>query len=122
MHQVLLEIFGVKITWWKIIGYSGVLLFSARWLVQLWASRKAERPVLPGVFWIMSLGGSGLCLAYFMFGKNDSVGILANLFPAVVAIYNLRLELVHSRRRQKISESPERPTSGCIEPRDSTEP
>ena len=104
MHEVLIKILGVEITGWKIVGYSGVFLFSARWLVQLWASRRAEKPVLPGVFWIMSLGGSLLCLAYFVFGKNDSVGILANLFPSAVSVYNLRLEFLHKRRLQKISE------------------
>jgi lipid-A-disaccharide synthase-like uncharacterized protein len=41
----------------------------------------------------MSIGGSLLLLAYFTFGKNDSVGILSNLFPAGIAGYNLYLEL-----------------------------
>jgi len=30
-------------------------------------------------------------LCYFIFGKNDSVGILSNLFPFTVALYNLYL-------------------------------
>jgi lipid-A-disaccharide synthase-like uncharacterized protein len=37
--------------------------------------------------------GSLLLLAYFTFGKNDSVGILSNLFPALIAGYNLYLDL-----------------------------
>jgi lipid-A-disaccharide synthase-like uncharacterized protein len=32
-------------------------------------------------------------------GKNDSVGILSNLFPAGVAGYNLYLDLRHKRSR-----------------------
>jgi lipid-A-disaccharide synthase-like uncharacterized protein len=39
-------------------------------------------------------------LSYFTFGKNDSVGILSNLFPACVAIYNLVLDLRHKRTQQ----------------------
>ena len=36
----------------------------------------------------MSLLGSALLLSYFIWGKNDSVGILSNLFPMGVALYN----------------------------------
>jgi len=97
MHEILLEFWGVRITGWKIIGYSGVLLFSARWFVQMWASRAAKKPTVPVVFWIMSIAGSLACLAYFIFGKNHSVGVLSNLFPCGVAGYNLYLEAVHRR-------------------------
>jgi lipid-A-disaccharide synthase-like uncharacterized protein len=30
-----------------------------------------------------------LLLSYFIWGKNDSVGVLSNLFPMMVALYNL---------------------------------
>jgi lipid-A-disaccharide synthase-like uncharacterized protein len=43
----------------------------------------------------MSALGSILLLSYFIFGKNDSVGILSNLFPLFVARYNLYLEERH---------------------------
>ena len=97
MHKILIEIIGVKITGWKLIGYSGVLLFSARWFVQIWASRAARKPTVPASFWILSVAGSLACLAYFTFGKTDSVGVLSNLFPCGVAAYNLSLELAHRR-------------------------
>ena len=97
MNKILIEILGVQVTGWKLIGYSGVLLFSARWFVQMWASRVAKKPTLPLSFWIMSVAGSLACLAYFIFGKNDSVGVLSNLFPCAVAAYNLSLELSHRR-------------------------
>jgi lipid-A-disaccharide synthase-like uncharacterized protein len=38
-----------------------------------------------------------LLLVYFTFGKNDSVGILSNLFPAGVAMYNLWLDITHRK-------------------------
>src|SRR5262245_59321708 len=98
MHSILIEVGGIQITGWKILGYLGVLLFSARWFVQMWASRKARRPVVPATFWIMSVAGSLACLAYFVFGKNDSVGVLSNLFPCTVAAYNLYLDVGHKRR------------------------
>ena len=79
---------------WKIIGYLGTLLFAARWLVQLFASRRAGYPVIPRTFWYMSVCGSLLTLAYFIFSpKPDSVGILQNLFPACTASYSLLLDI-----------------------------
>lgn len=82
----------VVIAGWKILGYVGILLFGSRWLVQLYASKKAGKPVITRLFWLLSLIGSLLLIVYFTFGKNDSVGILSNLFPAVVSIYNLYLD------------------------------
>ena len=99
MNQVLLNAFGVTITPWKLVGYLGVALFAGRWFVQLYYSRKLRRPVVPTVFWLMSISGSLLLLSYFTFGKNDSVGILSNLFPAGVAGYNLYLDVRHRRSR-----------------------
>lgn len=98
MSQVLFVMFGVTVTPWKIVGYLGVMLFAGRWFVQLAASRMSGKPVLPTTFWYMSAAGSVLLLCYFTFGKNDSVGILSNLFPMFVALYNLYLLAGHKKR------------------------
>jgi lipid-A-disaccharide synthase-like uncharacterized protein len=98
MNEVIGSYLGVTITPWKLVGYLGVALFAGRWLVQVYASRARGRPTLPRLFWYMSVTGSLLLLAYFTFGKNDSVGILSNLFPAFIALYNLYLELRGPRR------------------------
>ena len=92
---ITLSFFGltVVITGWKLIGYCGVFMFGGRWFVQLAASARQRKVVMPRLFWVMSLVGSACLLSYFIFGKNDSVGILANLFPAGVAGYNLYLDL-----------------------------
>jgi len=92
----------ITLTPWKIIGYLGVLMFGGRWIVQLYASRRTQRPTFPRVFWIMSLVGSLLTLSYFIFGKNDSVGILSNLFPCCVASYNLFLDIKDGRLTGKV--------------------
>jgi lipid-A-disaccharide synthase-like uncharacterized protein len=93
MNEVIGHLFGVVLTPWKIIGYLGVFLFAGRWVVQVIATRKHRRPVMPRLFWIMSVAGSGLLLSYFIWGKNDSVGVLSNLFPAAVAVYNLVMDV-----------------------------
>ena len=87
MNAVILTIFGVVITPWKLVGYSGVLLFAGRWVFQLAATRREGKPTMPRIFWTMSVAGSALLLAYFIWGKNDSVGVLSNLFPMGVALY-----------------------------------
>jgi len=102
MDQVIHNAFGITVTPWKLVGYLGVVLFAGRWFVQMHYSRKLRRPVVPTVFWFMSISGSLLLLSYFTFGKNDSVGILSNLFPAGVAGYNLYLDLTHKRRRRDV--------------------
>jgi lipid-A-disaccharide synthase-like uncharacterized protein len=38
-------------------------------------------------------------LSYFVFGKNDSVGIISNLFPAFIAGYNLFLDFTHKAQK-----------------------
>ena len=102
MNEVIHTALGVTITPWKLVGYLGVALFAGRWFVQMYYSRKYRKPVVPTVFWLMSISGSLLLLSYFVFGKNDSVGILANLFPTGVAGYNLYLDLRRRRQRREI--------------------
>ena len=86
---------GLHITPWKLIGYVGTLMFGGRWLVQFVASRRAGKPVIPRLFWYMSIVGSLMTLSYFIFGKNDAVGILGNLFPTFTALYSLYLDIRH---------------------------
>ncbi|HEY4366751.1 MAG TPA: lipid-A-disaccharide synthase N-terminal domain-containing protein [Steroidobacteraceae bacterium] len=102
MNQVLIVMFGVTVTPWKIVGYLGVTLFAGRWFVQLAASKMSGKPVLPRAFWYMSSVGSVMLLSYFTFGKNDSVGILSNLFPLFVALYNLYLD---GKSRKRVANS-----------------
>ena len=100
MNHILLIYHGITISSWKIIGYLGVLVFASRWLVQMYTSKKAGRPVMTLWFWLISLSGSSLLFIYFFFGKNDSVGIISNLFPIFVALYNIFLETRY-RNKQK---------------------
>ena len=102
MNDILIVLLGVTITPWKLIGYAGMLLFTGRWLVQLAASKSAGKPVMPVMFWYMSICGSLMLLGYFTFGKNDSVGILSNLFPFLTASYNLYLEFKNRSSRQAV--------------------
>jgi lipid-A-disaccharide synthase-like uncharacterized protein len=97
VNEVLGSYFGVTLTPWKLVGYLGVVLFAGRWVIQVYVSRAEGRVTVPRVFWYMSVTGSLLLLGYFTFGKNDSVGILSNLFPALIAGYNLYLDIRNPR-------------------------
>jgi len=98
MNDILFSFWGITITYWKIVGYLGTILFTLRWVVQAVASRRAGKPTVPRLFWYMSIVGSLLLLIYFIFGKNDGPGIVSNLFPGILACYNLFLDFAHHNK------------------------
>jgi lipid-A-disaccharide synthase-like uncharacterized protein len=108
MNETIILLFGIRITGWKLVGYLGIMMFSSRWLVQLHYSKKKGRSAIPMMFWLMSIAGSFFCLLYFVFGKNDSVGIISYFSPMCVASYNLYLEWQHSRKKKlrEVQEAP----------------
>ena len=87
-----------QLTPWKAVGLLGSLLFTSRWFVQLYYTRKLGQVVMPLAFWWLSVAGSALLLAYFVVGKNDSIGIISNFFPVFVSVYNLVVHLRHHKR------------------------
>ena len=98
MNEVItwLEWTGVHMTPWKLIGWVGALMFGSRWIVQFIATKRAGKPTIPRVFWYMSLVGSVMTLSYFVFSpKQDSVGVLRNLFPGFTAAYSLYKDIQH---------------------------
>lgn len=97
-HDLTVALKMFELTPWKAVGFLGMALFTSRWFVQLYYTRKLKRVVMPQAFWWLSVCGSVMLLAYFTVGKNDSVGILSNLFPAFVSVYNLVIHLKHRRR------------------------
>jgi lipid-A-disaccharide synthase-like uncharacterized protein len=97
MNDVLLVLFGITLTPWKLVGLTGACLFTARWFVQLYATKRLKRVVMPMGFWYLSIVGSVMTLAYFVWGKNDSVGIIQNAFPMFVALYNVFVHMRHQR-------------------------
>ncbi len=98
MNTPVAYLFDVVITPWKLVGYLGVFLFAGRWLVQMAATRKHGRPSFPCVFWILSVLGRVWLLSFCIGGKHDSVGVLSNLFPVTVALYNLVMHYRYESR------------------------
>ncbi len=99
MNDILLHVGPVTVTGWKILGFCGAFCFAGRWLVQWWHRKRTGRSEMPTLFWVISLCGALMVTMYFIFGKNDSVGILTNALPASVALYNLIQDLKQKRNR-----------------------
>jgi lipid-A-disaccharide synthase-like uncharacterized protein len=76
------------IVFWISIGLLGQLLFTGRMLVQWIASERQGKSVVPPLFWWMSLIGSLLLLAYFLW-RRDPIGLLGQAFGSFVYLKNI---------------------------------
>jgi lipid-A-disaccharide synthase-like uncharacterized protein len=86
---------GVTVNAWKILGWTGNLVFGARFIIQWIASERARKSIIPVGFWECSALGSILLLIYFAFYRHDSVGVLSALFPLPVYLRNLYFRYTH---------------------------
>ena len=75
---------------WLTVGLLGQLMFTARFLVQWWASEKAGRSVVPVAFWYFSILGSLIVLAYGIH-KLEPVIIIGHLPGTAIYARNLWL-------------------------------
>jgi lipid-A-disaccharide synthase-like uncharacterized protein len=94
-----LQVYGLTITPWKIVGWLGAGVFGARFLIQWIASEKAKKSVIPFGFWECSALGSVLLLSYFAIYRHDSVGVLQNVLPLPIYLRNLYFR--YTRRHAK---------------------
>lgn len=83
---------------WKAIGFGGLIIFQARWVVQWIHSERHKESRVPLSFWWLSLVGSMMCLAYFL-RQQDSVGVAGYCVSAVP--YTRNLMLVYRKRRME---------------------
>lgn len=81
---------------WELFGLLGEGLFFARMLAQWAASERERRPVVPAVYWYMSLAGAFILVAYAF-----HIGSFAVLLPQVVGVffYSRGLQLEYLSRR-----------------------
>src|SRR5688572_757609 len=84
---------GIHLTPWKLSALLGALMFAGRWVIQAIATKKNGKVTIPRSYWVISLLGSAMVTPYFISRKNDAVGVLTNLLPASVALYNLIVDI-----------------------------
>jgi lipid-A-disaccharide synthase-like uncharacterized protein len=99
-----LQVYGLTITPWKIVGWLGAGIFGARFLLQWIASERARKSVIPFGFWECSALGSFLLLAYFSIYRHDSVGVLQNILPLPIYLRNLYFRYTHREPKHAGSE------------------
>lgn len=86
---------------WHMLGFFGLVLFNSRFWLQWWCIEKYRESYLGSSFWLCSLVGEGLCLAYF-FRIEDPVNFIG---PALGLIPYLRNLMLISKNRQRQSQS-----------------
>jgi lipid-A-disaccharide synthase-like uncharacterized protein len=91
------SLFGITWNAWKIVGFTGSLVFGLRFLLQWVASERARKSVIPFGFWECSALGSLLTLLYFAIYRHDSVGVLQTALPLPIYLRNLYFRYTHHR-------------------------
>ena len=86
-----------------LFGSAGLIIFTLRFMYQWVYSYRRHESLLPAGFWIISLVGSGLIIAYGVF-RHDPVLILGQSFGFVAYLRNL----VIGWRERKSSRTTER--------------
>jgi lipid-A-disaccharide synthase-like uncharacterized protein len=94
---------------WKCIGFGGLAVFQARWIVQWLYSEAHKESRVPVIFWWLSLAGSIMELAYFL-RQQDSVGIVG-CFGGFTYVRNLML-IYRKRRKEQLGRGFEPIASG----------
>ncbi|MEP6777190.1 MAG: lipid-A-disaccharide synthase N-terminal domain-containing protein [Chthoniobacterales bacterium] len=89
------KVFGIVFNPWKIVGWTGSLIFGLRFFIQWIASERAKRSVIPFGFWECSALGSLLLLSYFAIYRHDSVGVLSSAMPLPIYLRNLYFRYTH---------------------------
>ena len=86
----LYEVFVAKFDIWFAFGLGAQLVFTARFMVQWIASEREGRSVIPLGFWILSMAGGLMTLAYGI-ARKDAIIILGQVLSIVIYARNLML-------------------------------
>jgi lipid-A-disaccharide synthase-like uncharacterized protein len=92
----LYDVFVIKLDAWVILGFVAQAFFTARFVVQWIASERAGKSVVPLSFWMLSIGGGLLLLAYALY-RHDPVFIAGQAFGVFVYLRNLYFVLRERR-------------------------
>jgi len=88
--EPIIQALGAADPWWTAVGLVGQVLFTGRFVLQLWFSERAGRPANPIHFWYLSMAGSVLLFSYAM-AQRDPIIILGQSFGILVYLRNLAL-------------------------------
>ncbi len=86
----LIDVFVTRFDFWLFFGLIAQLIFTARMVVQWWASERAGRSVVPIAFWVLSLIGGMMTLVYGL-QRREAVIIIGQVLAVVIYVRNLML-------------------------------
>ena len=89
-------VFFTNVDGWIILGFIAQGLFTLRFVIQWLASERAGRSVIPFAFWIFSIAGGVLLLAYAVY-RRDPVFIVGQALGVLIYIRNIFLVLKDQR-------------------------
>jgi lipid-A-disaccharide synthase-like uncharacterized protein len=81
-----------RLDWWVLLGLAAQAMFTMRFLVQWLASERAGRSIIPTAFWLFSIAGGLMLLAYALY-RRDVVFIVGQSFGVFVYLRNLQFVL-----------------------------
>jgi len=98
LQQVFVDQFNL----WVVFGFVAQAMFTARFLVQWIASERARKSVVPVAFWLFSMVGGALLLAYAIH-RRDPVFIIGQ--ATGLLIYSRNLYLIGAERKRVVAEA-----------------
>jgi lipid-A-disaccharide synthase-like uncharacterized protein len=95
------DVFVTRLDAWVLLGFIAQGFFTARFVVQWIASERAGKSVIPLAFWLLSIAGGALLLAYALY-RRDPVFIAGQAFGVFVYVRNLYFVLRERRGAVKV--------------------
>jgi lipid-A-disaccharide synthase-like uncharacterized protein len=80
---------------WLVVGFTGQMMFSLRFIIQWWYSERRKRSVIPVAFWFFSLAGGVTLLAYAIY-RRDPVFIAGQ--AGGLFVYSRNLYFIYRER------------------------
>ena len=93
LHDVFITNFDA----WVVLGFAAQAMFTMRFVVQWIASERARRSVVPAAFWLFSVVGGVLLLAYALY-RRDPVFIAGQALGLVVYARNIYFIVLYGRQ------------------------
>jgi lipid-A-disaccharide synthase-like uncharacterized protein len=90
VSEYVYDVFVLKFDFWLAFGIVAQLLFTARFIVQWFASERAGKSVIPLAFWFFSMAGGSMTLIYGLV-KREPVIIMGQALAMFIYIRNLML-------------------------------
>jgi lipid-A-disaccharide synthase-like uncharacterized protein len=96
LREYLYDVFVAKFDFWLAFGLAAQLLFTARFVIQWFASERAGKSVVPMAFWFLSMGG-GIMLLIYGIVRREPIIILGQALAVVIYLRNIML-IIKNRR------------------------